>query len=280
MMKKMLTLTIALYTMINMTGCVAEEIEFSKSDSSEIMHVSEEENINDQIINEVPAKNNRPELGEKFYAYPFVKSGTLYATVTSAVYYNNINDAAIDENCFSNDVKEYQNNPQARLYDPDNGNILSDSADNSERVFVLVHITMKNEDAISVQTDYSAAMKAYDPILYADGYCDQYDFSANDFGIGITKKSNANPSDDTTGCGVDYFSLADNQYDDPGRRFLYHLGKNEEISFDIGKFLPVSVSNEEVLNWVGGEFGENLIARYCVVTSMSSANPVVMLQLE
>lgn len=221
---------IVLLSLLSLTGCNSDiEIKHSSDSSSKIVYEESEESkknaeesTSSTNIIETPEKNLTPQVGERFYAYPFVTSGTLYVTVTEPEYFTNINDANINIDCFRQSIKEYQLDSSLRYYDEETGSVLNETFTNTPRVFVKATITIENIDAISFWQKTEKGLRGIDP-MFKDGYCGQYDFSGNDFGIGVIKETNAYDKLNTTGTGVDYFSLSGQLYSDEYRFFMYNL---------------------------------------------------------
>lgn len=290
-MKNKKRILLVLLSLFSLTSC-ASDIEIRDNKSSESENTTQRttelttvnaENPTDTILTttktETPEKNTSPELDEKFYAYPLVHSGTLFATISEPEYYTNIFDANIDTDCFIKDIKDFQQNDSLRFYDEETGEILVEQSVDTPRVFVKVKVTVENVDAISVWQEYEKGLRNIDQ-MFKDGYCEPYDFSADNFGIGILKESNAYDKSNTTGTGVDYFSLSGQLYSDEYRYLMYDLNPGEKKTFEIGKFMPSVLTNDDYIMTFGGEIGDNLISRYCVVTSYNPHDPIIKLQLQ
>lgn len=265
-----------------LTGCHSD-IEINKSQRSQASELVNTDNNSQSkteinITSESPPKNNSPHLGERFFAYPLITTGELYVTVTSAEYFTNINDAEINTDNFRSIILEWENDTKLRYFDAETGEILPEEATDTPRVLVVVHLVVENVNAISFWQETEKGLRGINPI-FKDGYCNKYDFSADDFGIGVLKHNNAYDTQSTTGTGVDYFSLSKQLYNDEYRYFMYHLEPGESVSFDIGKFMPLKISDNDSKETFGGEIGENLISRYCVVTSSNPLNPIIELNL-
>ena len=170
------------------------------------------EKLTESEINDVTL---RPDMGEKFAVESLVTNGTLYATITSADVYSNLNAAGINED----DTLPYSllNEGEPRIendkpvYDKKTGDMLNDWK------IVKLHIKIENVDAISSYPDPTNKYK--DDV-----------FSASSFNVCNTDNSTMTNSMNYFCYRQIYFSLSGEFKEQPA---LYTCSHGQTVEYDV-----------------------------------------------
>lgn len=242
---------------------------------------------------ELPAHNFHPATGQTFRTNGICKSGTLLITVGELQIYDNMNDTGLT---FADMTQEYQHgedsfDPNTRMFQFDSvtGEITSsDPTFSAGACFVKLQVTVQNIDGISGMTSLNPDWENGNNVIYPQNFAGDYDFNVSNLCFGFLPDAD-NLTAETTNVSYMmrpcYYSLSgifprpSNAYTLWADGQWFHLEPQQEITFEIGAFLP-TIATDRIERQYGIPEGESMLPFYAFFAGSGRANPYVEFHLD
>lgn len=240
----------------------------------------------------VPEYDHHPKTEQTFRTNGICASGNVLITVGAPEIYDNMNDAGLT---LADMTPEYQdisakhpdsNNPS---FDSVSGEIIAaDPVFCAQYCFVKTAVTIQNIDGISNRTLYNPDPESGRNLGYPPNFAGDYDFNASQMHFGFIPNAD-NLTAETTNLSHQvkpcYFSLT-GVFERPtneGTLWVdgqwFHLEPQQEITFEIGAFLP-KTATEMIAHFWGIPEGESILPYYAFFTGEGRERPYVEFHLE